>query len=118
MEAIIRRILEREGNVVFGYLFGSVAKGDVTNMSDVDIAVYLIDTGLDARLELHHTLQKALHKEIDLVILNDIKNVYLIESIIFDGIVVKDHPNRLEYEVRKQHEIIDFKMFRKRIDAA
>lgn len=118
MKAMIRHVLEQDDNVLFGYLFGSVAKGDAASNSDVDIAVFMTDSTFDARLNLHHLLQKTLHKEIDLVVLNDVKNIYLLESIIFGGIMLKDHAGRLDYEVRKQHEIIDFKTFRKRIDAA
>jgi len=118
MKATITKILDNDSNVLFGYLFGSYAKGDATQKSDVDIAVYLQDVSLDARLGLHHTLQKALHKEVDLIVLNETRNIYLLEEIIYHGILLKDHSMREEYEVRKQHEIIDFKVFRKIIDAA
>ena len=118
MKETIQQILKTDNNVYFGYLFGSYAKGDATVRSDIDIAVYLDDISLDARLSLHHALQKGLHKEIDLVILNTTRNVYLLEAIIYHGILLKDHEMRPEYEVQKQHEIIDFKVFRKIIDAA
>ncbi len=114
MKAIIQDILNSDSNVRFGYLFGSYAKEEETPNSDVDIAVYLEDTSLDAQLSLHHALQK----EVDLIILNTTHNIYLLESIIYRGILLKDHEMRPEYEVRKQHEIIDFKVFRKIIDAA
>ena len=118
MKATIQDILNANSNVRFGYLFGSYATGEATPNSDVDIAVYLENTSLDAQLSLHHALQKVLQKEVDLIILNTTHNIYLLESIIYHGILLKDHEMRPEYEVRKQHEIIDFKVFRKIIDAA
>ncbi len=118
MKEIIKRILEADNSVLFGYLFGSYAKGEATPRSDVDIAVYLDNTSLDARLSLHHTLQKALKKEVDLVVLNTTRNIYLLESVIYHGVLLKDHEIRTEYEVETQHKIIDFKVFRQIIDAA
>ena len=43
----------------------------------------------------------------DLVVLNDIRNIYLTENIMKDGVVVKDHKQR-----------VDFKALRKYIDNA
>ncbi len=117
MKEAIRSVLEADSNVLFAYLFGSYADGNASDKSDVDLAVYLSDTSLDARLSLHHTLQKRLGKEIDLVVLNTVRNLYLLESILDKGMLLKDHEMRPEYEVCKQHDIIDFKVFRNIIDA-
>ena len=111
-------LLAEEGNVVFGYLFGSYARGDATPGSDVDLALFLRDTSLDARLALHHRLQKALKKEIDMVVLNEARNLYLLEHILREGILLKDAPLRAEYEVDTHHRILDFKAFKRYIDAA
>jgi predicted nucleotidyltransferase len=118
MKTALSDILDRYRNVQFAYLFGSYADGTQNESSDVDIAVYAEDTSLDSRLALHHELQKALRKDIDLVVLNDVKNIYLLEAILDQGIVLKEHEDRAYYEVMKQHEIIDFKNFRRYIDAA
>lgn len=118
MKADISNILNQYHNVQFAYLFGSYAEGTHNDSSDIDIAVYLNDTSLDAKLSLGYTLGKILKKEIDLVILNDVKNIYLLESILYKGVVVKDAEERALFEVQKNHEIIDFKNFRRYIDAA
>ena len=114
----IKSLLAPVDNVVFAYLFGSYADGTFSQESDVDVAVYLDDTSLDAQLSLRHRIEKALGKKVDLVILNRIRNIYLLENILDNGIPVKDHPKRLDFEVRKQHEILDFKQFKRYIDAA
>ena len=64
--------------MIFGYLFGSHAAGDAAPDSDLDIALFLRDDSLDVRLGLIHRLQKELKKEIDLVVLSDIKNIFLL----------------------------------------
>jgi len=118
MENKIESTLALENNVLFAYLFGSYADGTFTDRSDVDIAVFFEDTSFDLRLELHHTLEKKLKKKVDLVCLNDVKNIYLLEAILSKGVVVKEHELRKEYEYKKEHMIIDFKNFKKYIDAA
>ncbi len=118
MKEKIYSILSADSNVMFAYLFGSYSNGSANNASDIDIAVYLKDTAMDKRLTLHHSLQKTLHKDVDLVILNEAKNIYLLEAILDQGILLKDHPLRIDFELRKEHEIKDFKAFRKYIDAA
>ncbi len=118
MKNKIAQILQKADNVVFAYLFGSYAKGEEQKGSDVDIALFLRDDSLDRELDLMHELQKNIDKEIDMVVLNRTKNMYLIDAILREGIVLKDDPQRLEYEVRKEHEIIDYKYFKSLIDAA
>jgi predicted nucleotidyltransferase len=116
----IKNILEELSIVEFAYLFGSYAKGEEKNWSDIDIAVFTNSTlnTLDTFLEIHHKLAVAFHEEIDLVILNNAKNLYLLEDIISDGIVLKDSEERFDFEIKREHDILDFKAYRKFIDAA
>ena len=118
MKNTLAALLADRDNVQFAYLFGSYADGTSRDTSDVDLAVYLVDDSLDAQLDLHHFLEKHLHISVDLVCLNTVKNVYLLESILANGIVVKNHKDRDYYEVQKQHEIIDYKHFKRYFDAA
>ena len=104
--------------VVFGYLFGSYARDEAGVNSDVDIALYLKSTDLDTQLQVNYELSKLLKKDVDLVVLNSVKNIYLLENILNDGIVIKDDNKRFDFEVRSHHDILDYKAFRKYIDAA
>ncbi|MEN4054144.1 nucleotidyltransferase domain-containing protein [Sulfurimonas sp. NWX79] len=115
---MLKNKLSSMDTVEFAYLFGSYARDDFTDSSDVDIAVFLQDTALDIRLQIIYELSKSLQKEIDLIVLNDIKNIFLLENIFKDGIVIKEGEKRFEYEVMRQHDILDYKAFRKYIDAA
>jgi len=118
MKTKLSKILQTNKAVKFAYLFGSYAEDTQTQRSDIDIAVYLNNTSLDARLALHHQLEKLLQKDVDIVVLNETKNMYLLENIFRNGIVVTEDESRALFEVQKQHEIIDFKNFRRYIDAA
>ncbi|PIW22443.1 MAG: nucleotidyltransferase, partial [Candidatus Aquicultor secundus] len=69
----VAEVLTKEENVLFAYLFGGLARGDASPLSDVDIAVYLRDTQnlADYKLSLFDKLTDALGtSELDLVILN------------------------------------------------
>ena len=118
----IAELLQSYDKVQFAYLFGSYARGDEAEGSDVDIAVYFTSSefDLDRRLALAHTLEKAVHKRIDLVVLNEVKNYDLLKNIIDEGIVIKESrdDSRVIFELRKYHEILDYKAFRRSIDAA
>ena len=65
--------LEGHPKTLFGYLFGSLAGGTPLPLSDVDIAVYLVDNlfAKDDKLDILGKLME-IHQtdEIDLVILN------------------------------------------------
>lgn len=110
--------LENMQNVAFGYLFGSFANGTERTSSDVDVALFLVHNSLDARLQIIYELSKKLQREVDLIVLNDVKNVYLLESILNKGILLKENEQRIDFELAKQHEILDYKSFKKIIDAA
>jgi len=115
---LLKNKLSNSDEVLFGYLFGSYAINKQTKTSDIDLALYLCNTNFDTKLQINYELSKLLKKDVDLVVLNDIKNIYLMENILKDGIVIKDHNKRFDFEVMKHHDILDYKAFRKYIDAA
>ena len=105
-------------NILFAYLFGSYSKNEQTKNSDVDIAIYLTTYSLDLELQINYELSKLLNKNVDIVILNRVKNIFLLENILKDGIVLKDTEERVDFELIKQHDILDYKAYRRYIDAA
>ncbi|HAG52125.1 MAG TPA: nucleotidyltransferase domain-containing protein [Deltaproteobacteria bacterium] len=116
IKKLLSSVFEKVGIVQFAYFFGSVAKGDNTNLSDMDIAVYLRDVDpmavFDVKLSLHGDICRALNRnDVDLVVLNTVANNMLIEDIIRHGIVIYDMDSnaRENYEVTSLHQAIDFK---------
>jgi len=114
----LKKIFDSFENIEFAYLFGSFATDKISNHSDIDIAIYVKEgfDSFDAGLQVHHKLEIALHKDIDVVVLNDVKNYRLLKDIIYKGVLLKDGKNRSMFEVRKQHEIIDFFNFKRILD--
>ena len=109
-------VFERSGSIRFSYLFGSMAKGEVAPLSDIDVAVYLSyvdrEAFFDVKLSLHRDICRALNRnDVDLVVLNTVANNMLIEDIIRHGVVIydRDIDAREDYEVTSLHQAIDFK---------
>jgi predicted nucleotidyltransferase len=108
--------------VKFAYLFGSFARGDFDQKSDVDIAIYFEPhyNTFDMTLHVHHQLEIQLNKEIDIIVLNRAKNFSLMENIFNEGLLLKDSEDdfRVMFELDKEHEIKDYKEFKRLLDVA
>jgi len=115
---ITQKLLQEDSNVKFAYLFGSYADESYNDRSDVDIALYLDEYNFDKQLSISFELSKALNKDVDLVILNSAKNLYLLDDILRKGVLLKDNEYRVDFELKKHHQFIDFIEFKKRIYAA
>ena len=71
---VLHRVFERYDRIVLAYLFGSLARGQETGLSDVDIAVLLEDLPTDLlgfTLKLMDELSVILGDRVDLVFLNE-----------------------------------------------
>ena len=103
----------------FAYLFGSAAEGTESPLSDVDVAVYLEDEAniFQKHLQIHHTLAKRLKKDVDLVVLNNVRNFNLLDAILRHGVVVvdRDPDFRFAFEVEAQHRILGYRAFKKAV---
>ena len=98
------------------YLFGSVALDQATAQSDLDIAVLLTSTAVDAAASLRFSLfadcSRILKRnDIDLIILNTAANLILQDAIIRTGILLYDGDStaRVDYELNVLHQAADFR---------
>lgn len=69
----VREYLNKHPKVVFAYLFGGLARGKVSPLSDVDIAIYMAEDAeiVQEKLEMLGKLNELLKTdEVDLVVLN------------------------------------------------
>ena len=120
IKQLLLPVFERyRAKVVFAYLFGSVARGEASPLSDVDIAIYLAEENrasfFDLKLALHADISRALKRnDVDLVVLNTIRNEMLTADVIRNGVVIfdRDTEAREDYEIKRLHESIDFKTHR------
>jgi len=118
----IKNILNNMSEIEFAYLFGSYAKDSFCKQSDIDIAIYIKKEFniFDTKLKVHHKLEIALNKKIDIVALNTVKNYNLLEDILSYNVILKDSKNdeRVMFELKKEHEILDYKAFKRMLDVA
>jgi uncharacterized protein len=110
----VKKALAEDENVTFAYLFGSLASGRVTPLSDVDIAVYLGDVSKRAehKLALFDKLTDALgSSELDLVILNTAPTSIAGRVLQNKQILVDKEPfRRHAYESLTLREFFDFRV--------
>src|SRR5918996_6061684 len=121
-EDVFRRLREAasralEGEpVVFAYLFGSQAKGKTHPRSDVDVAVYVEDSGpqdryLDLRLKLPAGLERARVGNVEVLVLNEaplpLKGRVVRERKILYS---RDEAARVRFETRTLDDFLDFEI--------
>jgi len=100
------------------YLFGSVARGDDDEASDVDVAVLFDEpptaTLTGGRLSLEGELERHLRRSVDLVVLND-ASADLVHRVLRDGRIVvdRDRAARLRFEVQRRNEYFDLEPIRR-----
>ncbi len=87
LKKIVSNVLSNY-NVNFCYLFGSYARGEATDASDVDLIIDTEVTGL-AFYGLVEDLRTALHKKVDLLKLNQLDgNETLLRNVMKEGIKI------------------------------
>jgi len=110
----LKNVLLQDDNIVFAYLFGGLTKGEVKDLSDIDIAVYLKDTGNLAgyKLQLFDRLSNALGtSELDLVILNTVSLSIAGRILQNKKLLIDKEPFRRHiYESVTLREFFDFKV--------
>ncbi len=116
----ITQILNNRSDILFGYLFGSKAKGYANERSDWDIAVYFREpinpNGRWPGFELEAELSRAVGATVQVIVLNTPLTPVFGFEIMKDGIVLIDrNPNlRMEFENRILRQYYDWQYFLKR----
>ena len=122
----ISKILEKEPDILFAYLFGSHAKNTMHKKSDIDIAVHLKDPSLLEEDPLYPSrlaikIEKALSekKVVDLRILNG-STIRFKSQVIKHGKLIysRDEKKRIEFETSSLAQYYDFKPFLEMYDSA
>ena len=110
----LKKALQKEHEVLFSYLFGSLAYQNFTSKSDIDLAVYLDEKRckdfFEKRLELITQISRALKKDVDIVILNT-ASPFLRYVVLKEGKLIfeKDRGKRIDFELKSMNEYFDFK---------
>ncbi len=108
--------------VLFAYVFGSVARGNATATSDVDVAVYLDPAAsadpLNLSLELARRLAPAARPHnVEVVVLNDTP-LPLTGRAVKERTVIysRDEPSRVAFESLTVREFLDFEIHARPLD--
>ncbi|MFZ5625836.1 MAG: type VII toxin-antitoxin system MntA family adenylyltransferase antitoxin [Bacillota bacterium] len=108
------RYLAAKPNILFAFLFGSWARGDGREDSDVDIAVYLKDRDYDILeyLGWKRDLEEICGRPVDLAILNEATPL-LKYQVYLDGILLfsKDELLTSDFLVRALFEYEDIRPY-------
>jgi predicted nucleotidyltransferase len=89
--AALRAALRTEQNVHFALLFGSIARGDDTASSDVDLLVEMRDSSLSRVADLGSKLEALLNRRVDIVTLEEAReNTQFLAQAISEGRVLVD----------------------------
>lgn len=111
---------EGRPEVVFAYLFGSLARGSAGRLSDVDIAIFIDPLctsqpgAFGYRSDLSAELQSLLEREVDLIILNDAATT-LKYRVLRDGSLVycRSEKERQLFHEQTVARYLDFQPFLK-----
>ena len=116
-EEKIKELLGRERRVELAYLFGSAAREELGELSDIDIAVYLDESlSSEERFELQLRLMGELApvlqtNKVDLVVMNDAP-ILLNYNVIKQGKLVKsDGRTKVRVESYILSRYLDMKYF-------
>jgi len=103
----LKEYFKDKEEIEFAYLFGSIATGEISKFSDVDIAVMCKNECniLQLMYEIGQILE---FDEVDVVDLKKLKNNSILMDIIREGYVLKDSEKRELWEVENYHKILDF----------
>jgi predicted nucleotidyltransferase len=93
--ATLRGALRTEQNVRFALLFGSAARGDDSEASDVDLIVEMRDSSLARIVDLELKLEKLLQRRVDLLTLEDASaSPVLLAEAVAEGRTIVDRQER------------------------
>ena len=121
-ESLLPVFERHRSRLAAAYLFGSTPREESGPLSDIDIAVLLYPADRmqhgEFRLTLHADLCRALKRnDIDLVIMNTARNLFLLDEIIRQGVLLFDADSgfRVEFEAKILHNSIEFRTRRQEV---
>lgn len=112
-------VLTSDPRVIFAYLFGGLARGRLTPLSDADIAVFLEPTAdlAETRLDLIGVVSEVLRSDaVDVIVLNEAPislsgRVLQVARVLVD----RDPERRYAYESLTRRMFWDFQVIENRI---
>lgn len=116
LKKTLQDILQKEEHIQFAYLFGSTARMNAHQKSDVDIAVYLEKNVIQKERfypeKLAAKIEKRITKAVDVRVLND-QNLVFLHQVLKDAelLVNNNDKERVLFETRVIDQYLDFKYY-------
>ena len=113
LAARVSSVAETDERVLFVYLFGSFARGDAREGSDVDLAVGVSgDFSLLDDASLSDRLAEAIGRDVDMVLLNRAP-LWLQFRILGEGVVLfsRDETARVAFRAHVEKAFLDFRPY-------
>jgi hypothetical protein len=118
IKTMLADFFQRQAEIEIAYIFGSIARGTESALSDIDIAILIDDQQINEdkfrygyKAEILADLMKILKKNnVDLVILNE-ANTLLRHRVLYHGKLIysKNEKKRIEFQTNTIDKYIDFK---------
>lgn len=107
--ARLRAVLRTEPNVRFAAIFGSVARGDESEASDLDVAIDFEKRDRRGRIRLANKMEAASGRRVQLVHLGDVEECApdLLGEIVVEGRVLVDRDGRWPGFMRRRRQILE-----------
>ena len=109
----IARVLEKHSEILFAYLYGSVARGEAGTESDIDIGIFLREDfkpGAFYEIELADEIERGCNlRRVEVVVLNR-KPLRFLNQVLRYGRLIfsRDEKARVAFETRVTKAYIDF----------
>jgi hypothetical protein len=111
----ISKVLMKESNILFAYIFGSYARKEARKESDVDVAIFLKNPSImeeDPKFEVKLALkiEKVVNRPVDVRIMND-KPLTFINQVLKHGKVLfsRNENERMNFEMKMFDLYSDFR---------
>ncbi len=110
----IQSRLKEEDEISFAYLYGSFARSEETEKSDIDVGIYLEGDDLDSLLigDLTADLEQEIGIDIDIRVLNH-RSLTFLHQVLKKGELLfsRDEKRRVEFESWVYDRYLDFKYY-------
>lgn len=109
----IAMVLEKHGEVLFAYLYGSVARGEAGIESDIDIGIFLREDfkpGAFYEIEIARKIERECNlRRVEVVILNHKRLRFLNQVLRYGRLIFsRDEKARVAFETYVTKAYIDF----------
>ncbi len=117
----IAKILEKHEEILFAYLYGSIARGEANKKSDIDIGIFLKkDFKSDPfyEVKIAEEIENSLNlKNVEVIVLNG-KPIRFLNQVLRYGKLIfsRDEKTRISFETYVTKSYIEFKKYYEEYD--